>query len=389
MPAEAKHLKTVADTRARVRTMQPLDWPFAILVLILVVFGLVMVFSASYAYAYYRMKGDSFLYIRQQAIFAGAGVVAMFALSMIDYHILHKFAWPIMGVTLVLLVVVLFMEPLNHATRWITLPFNLGTLQPSEIAKFALIAVFAHIISVNCERMKKFTYGVLPFLLVMGIIAFLMMQEPHLSGTILILGIGVVMMFVGGTNLLYFGIAIGGILAALGAALVLVPDLVPYAASRLQYWLDQFSDPLGKGHQIIQSMYAISSGGLFGLGIGNSRQKHLYVPEPANDFIFSILCEELGFIGALLVIFLFLFLLIRGLYIAFHAKDKFGCMLVVGIMVQVILQVVLNIAVVTNTIPNTGISLPFFSYGGTALLMLLGEMGVVLSVSRQSTVNKT
>ncbi|MEG2697466.1 MAG: FtsW/RodA/SpoVE family cell cycle protein, partial [Ruthenibacterium sp.] len=218
---------------------------------------------------------------------------------------------------------------------------------------------------------------------------FLMMQEPHLSGTILILGIGVVMMFVGGTNLLYFGIAIGGILAALGAALVLVPDLVPYAASRLQYWLDPFSDPLGKGHQIIQSMYAISSGGLFGLGIGNSRQKHLYVPEPANDFIFSILCEELGFIGALLVIFLFLFLLIRGLYIAFHAKDKFGCMLVVGIMVQVILQVVLNIAVVTNTIPNTGISLPFFSYGGTALLMLLGEMGVVLSVSRQSTVNKT
>lgn len=389
MPAEAKHIKAVADARANVKKMQPLDWPFAILVLILVVFGLVMVFSASYAYAYYRMKGDSLNYIRPQAMFAAIGIAAMFIISVIDYHILHRFAWPLMALTLVLLVIVLFMAPINGAKRWITLPFGLGTLQPSEIAKFAVILLFAHIIAVNHDRMKKFTYGVVPFLLILGVIAGMMLLEPHLSGTLLILGIGVVMMFVGGTNLMWFGIAIGGLVVAIGGALLLMPDLVPYATSRLQYWIDPFSDPLGKGHQTIQSLYAISSGGVFGLGIGNSRQKHLYVPEPANDFIFSILCEELGFIGAMLVILLFIFLLARGLYIAFHAKDKFGCMLVVGIMVQVILQTVLNVAVVTNTIPNTGISLPFFSYGGTSLSMLLCEMGVVLSVSRHSAVVKT
>ncbi|MEG2435381.1 MAG: FtsW/RodA/SpoVE family cell cycle protein, partial [Ruthenibacterium sp.] len=167
------------------------------------------------------------------------------------------------------------------------------------------------------------------------------------------------------------------------------PDLVPYAMSRVESWQDPFADALGKGHQIIQSLYAIGSGGLFGRGIGNSLQKHLYVPEPQNDFIFSILCEELGFIGAVLVILLFIALFLRGLHIAYHAKDKFGSMLVVGIVVQVTLQALLNIAVVTKTIPNTGISLPFFSYGGTSLMMLLGEMGIVLAVSRQAANEKT
>ena len=171
---------------------------------------------------------------------------------------------------------------------------------------------------------------------------------------------------------------------AVAAAVVLLPDLVPYAASRLASWQDPFADPLGEGHQTIQSLYAIASGGLVGLGLGNSRQKYLYVPEPQNDFIFSILCEELGFAGAALVILLFLALFLRGMSIAVRARDKFGALLVVGFVTQVILQAVLNIAVVTNTIPNTGISLPFFSSGGTSLMMLLGEMGIVLSVSRQA-----
>ena len=242
--------------------------------------------------------------------------------------------------------------------------------------------MFSHIIALNQSRMDQFRVGVLPFVAILGVVAVLMLLEPHLSGTLLILVIGAVLMFVGGTGLRWFGLAGAGALTALSLALVLLPDLVPYAADRLSSWLDPFADPLGDGHQTIQSLYAIGSGGATGLGLGNSRQKHLYVPEPQNDFIFSILCEELGFVGAALVLVLFFLLLWRGLVIAVRAPDKFGALLAVGFVVQVCLQAVMNIAVVTNTIPNTGISLPFFSSGGTSLMMLLGEMGIVLSVSR-------
>ena len=189
-------------------------------------------------------------------------------------------------------------------------------------------------------------------------------------------------MFVGGTGLRWFLLAGAGGIGAVAAAVAIMPDLVPYAADRLRSWLDPFADPLGDGHQTIQSLYAIGSGGAAGLGLGSSRQKHLFVPEPQNDFIFSIVCEELGFVGACAVVGLFVLLLCRGIVIAAHAPDRFGALLVVGFVVQVALQAVLNVAVVTNTIPNTGISLPFFSSGGTSLMMLLGEMGVVLGVSR-------
>src|SRR5699024_7712229 len=196
--------------------------------------------------------------------------------------------------------------------------------------------------------------------------------------------IGAVLMFAGGTGLQWFALAGGLGVGPIAAAVLALPQLVPYAASRLSSWLDPFADPLGEGHQTIQSLYAIASGGAVGLGLGNSRQKYLYVPEPQNDFIFSILCEELGFVGAAAVIVLFLALFLRGMTVAVRARDKFGALLVVGFVTQVILQAVLHIAVVTNTMPNTGISLPFFSSGGTSLLMLLGEMGIVLSVSRQA-----
>ena len=255
-------------------------------------------------------------------------------------------------------------------------------MQPSEIAKFAVVLVFAHIIALNHDRMRDFSVGVLPFALVLGVVAALMLLEPHLSGTVLILGIGAVLMFVGGTGLRGFLLAGAGGIGAVAAAVAVMPDLVPYAADRLRSWLDPFADPLGDGHQTIQSLYAIGSGGAAGLGLGSSRQKHLFVPEPQNDFIFSIVCEELGFVGACAVVGLFVLLLCRGIVIAAHAPDRFGALLVVGFVVQVALQAVLNVAVVTNTIPNTGISLPFFSSGGTSLMMLLGEMGVVLGVSR-------
>lgn len=362
------------------RRLPAVDLPFLVLVLTLVAFGLVMLYSASSAVAMYR-RGDAYAYIRPQLLYAALGLGAMWAASRVDYHLYHKLAWPLLGISLLLLVAVLFMPEYNGCKRWLVLP-GLGTLQPSEIAKCAVVLVFAHIISLNQNRMQGFAVGVLPFVLVLGTVAALMLLEPHLSGTVLILGIGAVLMFVGGTGLKWFLLAGAGGAGAIGAAVVAMPDLVPYAASRLSSWIDPFADPLGDGHQTIQSLYAIGSGGAAGLGLGNSRQKHLFVPEPQNDFIFSIVCEELGFVGACGVILLFVLLLCRGITLAANAPDRFGALLVVGFVVQVALQAVLNIAVVTNTIPNTGISLPFFSSGGTSLMMLLGEMGIVLSVSR-------
>ena len=377
------HARPHARPKLRRAAARPgLDVAFLAILLLLLCYGLLMLYSAGYAVALYR-RGDAYAYIRPQLLFAALGVAAMYAASLVDYHIWHRLAWPLLGVSLVLLVIVLFMPEYNGCKRWLVLP-GLGTLQPSEIAKFSVVLVFSHIISLNHDRMKTFSTGVLPFGLVLGAVAVLMLLEPHLSGTVLILGIGAVLMFVGGTGLRWFGIAAALGVGAVAAAVVLLPDLVPYAASRLASWQDPFADPLGEGHQTIQSLYAIASGGLVGLGLGNSRQKYLYVPEPQNDFIFSILCEELGFAGAALVILLFLALFLRGMSIAVRARDKFGALLVVGFVTQVILQTVLNIAVVTNTIPNTGISLPFFSSGGTSLMMLLGEMGIVLSVSRQA-----
>ena len=380
MKEEAALARTVIKKRLA-RQPAPDIW-FLIILMLLVCYGLVMLFSAGYAVALYR-RGDAYTYIRPQLLFAAFGAAAMYAASLVDYHIWHKLAWPIMGVSLALLAIVLFMPEYNGCKRWIVLP-GLGTLQPSEIAKFAVVLVFAHIISLNHDRMQTFATGVLPFMVILGAVTVLMLLEPHLSGTLLILGIGAVLMFVGGTGLKWFALAGIAGAGAIAAAVVLLPELVPYAMGRLSSWRDPFADPLGEGHQTIQSLYAIASGGAAGLGLGNSRQKYLYVPEPQNDFIFSILCEELGFVGAALTVVLFLLLFLRGMSIAVRARDKFGALLAVGFVVQVVLQAVLNIAVVTNTIPNTGISLPFFSSGGTSLMMLLGEMGIVLSVSRQA-----
>ena len=379
--AEERTARWDPPAPAGLRAAGPVDLPFLVLVLALVAFGLVMLFSASYAVALYR-RGDAYAYIRPQLLYAALGLAAMWLASRVDYHLYHKLAWPVLGVSLVLLTVVLFMPEYNGCKRWLVIP-GVGTLQPSEIAKFAVVLAFAHIISLNASRMGSFAVGVLPFGLVLGAVAVLMLLEPHLSGTLLILGIGAVLMFVGGTALRWFVLAGAGAVGAVGAAVAVMPGLVPYAASRLASWLDPFADPLGDGHQTIQSLYAIGSGGATGLGLGNSRQKHLFVPEPQNDFIFSIVCEELGFVGALAVVGLFVLLLLRGITLAVRAPDRFGGLLVVGFVVQVAMQAALNIAVVTNTIPNTGISLPFFSSGGTSLMMLLGEMGIVLSVSRQ------
>ena len=362
------------------------DIPFVIILLTMVAFGLIMMFSAGYAYAYHKY-GDGFLFIKKQGLFAAVGIVLMFIISMIDYKKLVKLLLPLMVVTLVLMVVVLFMAELSGAKRWILIGDSFQ-FQPSELAKFVMILFLAQYISVNYKKMNTIRVGLIPPAIFLGILCLLMVLQPHLSGTILILMIAFVMLFVGGIKLKWFAIAgIAGVAVLL--FVVFFTDLISYATSRLSYWIDPFSDPQGKGFQTIQSLFAIASGGVTGLGLGNSHQKYLYLPEPQNDFIFSIICEELGFVGAVLVIVLFIVLVIRGFYIAYHAENRFGFLLTVGLISQVGIQAALNIAVVTNTIPNTGISLPFFSYGGTSLIMLLMQMGVVLSVSRYSTFKKT
>ena len=366
-------------------TQGPMDLTFLILVLILLTIGLIMLFSASYANAYYLM-GNSFHYISRQMAFAVVGVIAMLAASKIDYHFWRRFAIPMMALSIVLLLVVFAMPPINHARRWIFIGSSFN-FQPSEVAKFAVVLLFSHLIDVNYQRMHKFEYGILPFGAILGVLAVLLIAEPHLSGTILIVGLGVIMMIVGGIRLSHLFLA-GGAGGTALILLVLVLGKWDRMMGRIEHWLNPFLDPRGEGFQTIQSLYAIGSGGLLGSGIGNSRQKYLYLPEPQNDFIFSIVCEELGLIGAAIIIILFALLLWRGFVIALRAKDKFGCLMAVGLTAQVGLQTILNIAVVTNTVPNTGIGLPFFSYGGTALMMLLAQMGIVLSISRQSSLER-
>lgn len=360
------------------------DLTFMILVVLLLTIGLIMLFSASYAYALYN-RGSSFAFISSQLVFAVLGTFLMLLISTVQYKILEKLAWPVMFVTVALLVVVLFFDDRNGAHRWIDLGFT--TFQPSEIAKFAVVILFAHLIVVMGDRMKTFRYGIMPFACILLVIAGLMVLEPHLSGTILILAIGAILMIVGGSSLKWFGL--GGIVAVAGLAFVVLTGIVDYASGRIAIWRDPFSDPLDLGFQTIQSLYAIGSGGLMGVGIGNSRQKYLYIPEPQNDFIFSVVCEELGFVGASLIIVLFALLVWRGFTIAMRCKDRFGSLVAIGLTTQVGLQAILNMMVVTNTIPNTGISLPFFSYGGTSLIMLLCQMGVVLSISRETTLEKS
>ncbi len=367
-----------------------MDMPLFVFVMVLLAIGLVMLFSASYAESYYR-EDNSYYYILRQGGFALFGVIAMFFISTIDYHYYHKGKMTLIvaGGTVALLALTLIMGTSEcEATPWLELgPVR---LQPSEVAKFAIILLFADMVSRWEDKMDTFVYGALPFGLVLVVFAGLVMAEHHLSGTLIIGLLGFMMMFVGGTRLRWL------ILAALGAALVVYLYMnrggddgsEAYQMDRIAVWLNPFEEN-DATWQTRQSLYAIGSGGLFGVGLGQSRQKYMYLPKPQNDFIFAIVCEELGLIGALVIMILFALLVWRGVHIALHAKDKFGMMLGLGLTLQIGLQAALNICVVTNTVPNTGISLPFFSYGGTSLLMLLGEMGILLNISRSANVEKT
>lgn len=421
-----------------------IDRPFLICVILLLCMGTVMVFSASYPYAKENF-GDSYRFAKMQIIYALAGLFVMtFVAKMIDYHFIRRFSKAVLGVGILLLFLVLIMgSGAKGAVRW--LQIGPITIQPSEIMKFAVVLYFADYadryavemakpdrlqknlkplllalvlfalgvvvlfaipnrilamiffvafaaLAVNVLRkinvrseLPGIYYGIFPYIAVLIVVGILLYLQPHLSGLVIIASIIFCMMVIGGTK---SGYLITGIVAGVSAVLVLALSM-SHSSGRLAVWRDPFAHLLDGGWQPAQSLYAIGSGGLTGVGFGNSRQKHLYLPEPQNDYILSIWCEEMGFIGALFLICVFIFFIYRGIVIGLRAPDRFSSMLVIGIIMHVGLQVILNIAVVTNTLPSTGISLPFFSYGGTSLMILLAEMGVVMSVSRMSGVENT
>lgn len=436
--------KALPRRKMIVQKVGGIDRPFLICVILLLCMGTVMVFSASYPYAKENF-GDSYRFAKMQILFALVGVFVMAMVAkFIDYHFIRRFSGVVMGVGILLLVLVLVVGTgAKGATRWLQIgPFS---LQPSEIMKFAVVLFFADYADKYSyqisrpdrvrENLKTLVlavlflalgvivlfavsnrilglvmfavfailafyvlskidvrnelpgiyYGIFPYIAVLIVIGVLMYLQPHLSGLVIIAGIIFCMMVIGGTKVTYL---LTGIVAGVAAVLVLALSM-SHSSGRLAVWRDPFAHLLEGGWQPAQSLYAIGSGGLTGVGFGNSRQKHLYLPEPQNDYILSIWCEEMGFIGALFLVCVFIFFIYRGIVIGLRAPDRFSSMLVIGIIMHVGLQVILNIAVVTNTLPSTGISLPFFSYGGTSLIILLAEMGVVMSVSRMSQIEKT
>lgn len=361
------------------------DLPFFAATLALITIGLVMLFSASYPYAL-QNKGDSYYFFKRQLLFAVVGIIAMLVVSKLNFRFLKVIEKPLLVVTIGLLILVLFYHvDLDRSgedfKRWI--PVGPFTFQPSDVAKFSLVLTLAGYISKNYRKMKYIKEGVVVPAVIICVFCGLIFLENHLSCTLLVFMIGIAMMFCGGTRWQYY---VAGLCIVAVAAFIVIknPDVLPgYQGDRIRAWTDKGFDPLGLRWQTNNSLYAIGSGGFWGVGLGNSKQKYLYVSEPQNDFIFSIVCEELGFIGATLIIALFGILFWRGVKIAQRCEDKYSSLVVIGIVSQVAIQTVFNILVVTDTIPNTGIALPFFSYGGTALLMLCFEMGVVLSISRR------
>ena len=373
-----KTLHANEDRRLSRKHGATVDIPFLVLVLLLLGVGLTMLYSASYAQSEYDTSYQSTTkYLQKQAVCAAIGLAAMYFFSRIPVEAWYLAAWPLYGVSIVLLLSVLVIgQEVNGARRWINLA---GVqFQPSEIAKFTMILLFARLTRLYGSDARKFRYGVLGFgTALMGILVPLAL-EKHLSAIMLMGMVAVVMMYVAGTRTQW-------LLAGAGAAaafVIVYISFMGYAGDRVTAWLHPEADPGDTGYQILQSLYAIGSGGLFGLGLGKSRQKYLYLPFQYNDYIFAIICEELGLVGALAIMALFAMTILRGYYIALQARDRFSTVLAAGLVTLIAVQTILNLSVVTNLLPSTGIALPFFSYGGTALAVNLGEMGIVLSISR-------
>ena len=368
-----------ANEDRRRKAEEKVDIPFLFLTLLLLAVGLTMLYSASFAQSEYDTGYEiSTKYLQKQAVCAALGLVAMYVFSRIPAVLWYRLAWSLYGVSILLLLSVLVIgQEVNGAKRWI----NIAGIQfqPSEVAKFTLILLFARLTVKYGPDAKKFRFGVLGFgCALLGILVPLAL-EKHLSAIMLMGMVAVVMMFVAGTSIKW-------LLMGAGAAAVFVLVYITfmgYAGDRVTAWLHPEQDPGDTGYQILQSLYAIGSGGLFGLGWGKSRQKYLYLPFQYNDYIFAICCEELGLVGAFCIIILFAALILRGYKVALMARDRFSTVLAAGLTTLIAVQTILNLCVVTNLLPSTGIALPFFSYGGTALAVNLGEMGIVLSISRK------
>jgi len=361
----------------------PVDFTLALTVIFLLTIGIIMVFSSSYYEALYKFN-SSYHFIKRQAMWAVLGIFSMVFFMNFPYWHLSKLSKLIMAAAVILLIGVL--TPLgvtrNGATRWLSLGFT--DIQPSEFAKLAMIIFLADILAKIKDRIKYFFKGLIPMLGLTGVICFLILLQPDLSTAVSIAGTACIMFFAAGAQMLHMSmLGLGGL--GLGVVLVLME---PYRMRRITAFIDPWSDKLDTGYQIIQSLYALGSGGPFGVGIGKSLQKHFYIPEPQNDFIFAILGEELGFLGGMMVIVLFLLLIWRGARIALSAPDLFSSMLAIGITGIIAVQVFINIAVVTSSMPVTGMPLPFISYGGTALLVTMSGVGILLNISRYSNLYK-
>jgi len=363
-----------------------IDTKFFLLVVILLVIGLIALFSASYINAINR-HGSAYYYIGRQLKFALLGIVLMFLASRINYRVYKDFSFLAMTVAFVLLILVLIFHGDGDFKRWLVIGGH-NLFQPSELAKIALVMYCAWSMDRRQKAICTDWKMMFLYMIVVGVICGLIALEKHVSATILVGLLGIIMTYLGGIDKRWYPLVIACIVGGAVLMVVFRNKMPEYAAVRIIAWLDKNYDPGDARWQTNNSLYAIGSGGLFGVGLGNSRQKHMYVSEPQNDFIFSIFCEEMGLVGALIVIVLFVLLIKRAFDIAMRTKDMFASLLVMGIAVQVGLHAALNIAVVTDLIPNTGISLPFFSYGGTSLCFLLIEMGMVLSVSRGAKIEK-
>lgn len=324
-------------------------------------------------------SGNSYSYFFRQAIFAVAGLFMMWVISNIDYRFYQKYYKLAYIVAFLLLLAVPFIgREVNGAKRWIYVTETLS-VQPSELVKLLMIIFYAGILVKNRDELNKYGKGFLKHIIMIAPIIVLLLIEPHFSASIIIIGIASIMMIVAGCKFWHF--LVSGLVVGIPGIIALI-FLEPYRLKRVITFLNPWSDPTGDGWQVIQSLYAIGSGGLFGAGLGESKQKYLYIPEPHNDFIFSILAEELGFIGCAVVIILFAIFIWRGVLIAMKSPDMFGSLIAIGITAQIAIQVIINIAVVTSSMPATGMPLPFFSYGGTSLFILLCEMGILLNISK-------
>ena len=366
------------------------DYIIWIVVIMLLALGLIMVLSASSATALSE-SGDSYKYFKKQLIAAGAGIVFMIVLSKLDYRIYRRMKWIIyIGTVGLLFAVKVVGMSAGGAKRWINIAgFN---FQPSEVAKLALIIFFASLLTDIREkdRIKHFGWGLcFPIIFLGPVIFAIAVLQNHVSATLVICAITVIQMLIAGTRLSHFFI-----LGAIGAGALFsylnmkntggMAGNASFRQTRIKTWLNPWEDITGSGWQIVQSLYAIGSGGLFGAGLGQSKQKYLYLPEPQNDFIFAVLAEELGYVGCIAVIILFLVFIWRGIVISMRARDTFGSLIAIGIVSLIGVQAIINIAVVTNTIPVTGMELPFFSYGGTAIMVNLAAVGILLNISRSS-----